>query len=163
MPTLILHRRDDVAVSVQHGRYLARHIKDAQYREFPGIDHAPWVGDARSLLGEIELLLTGERQKVDEETERVLATILFTDIVGATTRLVELGDRKWKELLTQHHALVREQLAKHRGREIDTAGDGFFAAFDGPARAVRCARAIVEESGSSGCTFVRGCIRANAR
>jgi class 3 adenylate cyclase len=142
VPTLVLHRTGE-AINVEHGRYLARHIKGAKYVEFPGIDHNPWVGDANSLLGEIEAFLTGDRREIETESDRVLATVLFTDIVEATNRLVELGDRGWKELLTQHHSLVRDQLARHRGREIDTAGDGFLAAFDGPARAVRCGRSIV--------------------
>jgi pimeloyl-ACP methyl ester carboxylesterase/class 3 adenylate cyclase len=143
VPTLVLHRTGDV-VNVEHGRYLAQNIRGAKYVEFPGRDHFPWVGDSNSLLGEIESFLTGQRRDVDSESDRVLATILFTDIVEATNRLVELGDRGWKELLTQHHSLVREQLVRHRGREIDTAGDGFLAAFDGPARAGRCGRAIVD-------------------
>jgi class 3 adenylate cyclase/pimeloyl-ACP methyl ester carboxylesterase len=144
VPTLVLHRTGDLPTNVEHGRYLARHIEGAKYVEFPGIDHNPWAGDANSIGGEIESFLTGQRREIETESDRVLATILFTDIVGSTNRLVELGDRKWKDLLTQHHSLVREQLARHRGREIDTAGDGFLAAFDGPARAVRCGRAIVE-------------------
>jgi class 3 adenylate cyclase/pimeloyl-ACP methyl ester carboxylesterase len=143
VPTLVLHRTGEV-LNVEHGRYLAQHIKGAKYVEFPGIDHNPWAGDASSILGEIESFLTGRRREVETESDRVLATILFTDIVGSTNRLVELGDRRWKDLLTQHHSLVREQLTRHRGREIDTAGDGFLAAFDGPARAVRCGRAIVD-------------------
>jgi class 3 adenylate cyclase/pimeloyl-ACP methyl ester carboxylesterase len=143
VPTLVLHRTGDV-INVEHGRYLARHINGAKYVEFPGIDHNPWVGDANSLVGEIESFLTGRRREIETESDRVLATILFTDIVGSTNRLVELGDRRWKDLLTQHHSLIRDQLARHRGREIDTAGDGFLAAFDGPARAVRCGRAIVD-------------------
>jgi len=143
VPTLILHRTGD-AINVEHSRYLARHIKEAKYTEFPGIDHNPWVGDPNSVLGEIEAFLTGRRREIETESDRVLATILFTDIVGATNRLVEVGDRKWKDLITQHHSLVRDQLARHRSREIDNAGDGFLAAFDGPARAVRCGRAIVD-------------------
>jgi class 3 adenylate cyclase len=143
-PTLILHRTGDLAVNVEHGRYLARHIKGAKYVELPGIDHNPWVGDANSILGEIETFLTGERREIAPDLDRVLATVLFTDIVGATTRVVELGDRAWKDLLTQHHSLVREQIRRHRGREINTAGDGFLAAFDGPARAVRCGQAVAD-------------------
>jgi len=144
VPTLILHRTGDLVVKVEHGRYLARHIKGAKYVELPGIDHNPWVGDVNSIVGEIQAFLTGERREIEPELDRVLATILFTDIVGATTRVVELGDRAWKDLLTQHHLLVREQLKRHRGREINTTGDGFLAAFDGPARAVRCGRAIAD-------------------
>ena len=144
IPTLVLHRTGDLPINVEHGRYLGRNIKGAKYVEFPGIDHNPWIGDANAILGEIKSFLTGGRREVEADIDRVLATILFTDIVGATNRLVELGDRRWKDLLTQHHSLVRDQLGRHRGREIDTAGDGFLAAFDGPARAVRCGRAIVD-------------------
>jgi pimeloyl-ACP methyl ester carboxylesterase/class 3 adenylate cyclase len=143
VPTLVLHRTGD-PINVENGRYLGRHIKGAKYVEFAGIDHNPWVGDANSILGEIESFLTGQCREIETDTDRVLATILFTDIVEATKRLVELGDRGWKDLLTQHHSLVRDQLARHRGREIDTAGDGFLASFDGPARAVRCGRSIVD-------------------
>jgi class 3 adenylate cyclase/pimeloyl-ACP methyl ester carboxylesterase len=144
VPTLVLHRTGDLSVNVEHGRYLARHIKGAKYVEFPSMDHLPWVGDANSILGDIESFLTGQRREIEAESDRVLASILFTDIVDATKQLVELGDRGWRDLLAQHHSVVREQLARHRGREIDTAGDGFLAAFDGPARAVRCGRAIVD-------------------
>lgn len=144
VPTLVLHRRQD-AIKVEHGRYLARHIPSAKYVELEGVDHNPWVGDANAILGEIEAFLTGERRQEEPDLDRVLASVLFTDIVGATKRMVELGDRAWKDLLAQHHALVREQLKRHRGREIDTAGDGFLAAFDGPARAVRCGQAIASD------------------
>ena len=143
VPTLVMHRTGDM-INVERARYLARHIKGAKYVEFPGKDHNPWVGDANAILGEIESFLTGGRREAETDSDRVLATILFTDIVGATNRLVELGDRGWKDILTQHHSLVRDQLARHRGREIDTAGDGFLASFDGPARAVRCGRSIVD-------------------
>src|SRR5262245_44117290 len=123
VPTLILHHTGDLAVKVEHGRYMARHIRGAKYVELAGTDHAPWFGDSYSILGEIESFLTGQRRKIQAEMDRVLASILFTDIVDSTRRLVELGDRGWKDLVTQHHSLVREQLAQHRGREIDTAGD----------------------------------------
>ena len=139
--TLVMHRVGE-AINVENGRYLARHIKGAKYVELPGIDHAPWAGDSNSILGEVEEFLTGRRRERDWNPDRVLATVLFTDIVGSTTRVVELGDRAWKDLLSQHNGLVREQLKAFRGREISTAGDGFLAAFDGPARAVRCGRAV---------------------
>ena len=142
VPTLVMHRTGDLPVNVEHGRYLGRNIVGAKYVEFPGIDHNPWVGDANSILSEIETFLTGERSETKPDFDRVLATVLFTDIVGATTRVVELGDRSWKEVLAQHHLLVRSELKRHRGREINTMGDGFLAAFDGPARAVRCGQAI---------------------
>jgi class 3 adenylate cyclase/pimeloyl-ACP methyl ester carboxylesterase len=143
VPTLVLHRANDV-LRVENGRYLARHITSAKYVELPGVDHIPWVGDAKAILGEIEEFLTGARRENEADLERVLATILFTDIVGSTARAVALGDRAWQDVLSQHRALVREQLQRHRGREINTAGDGFVAAFDGPARAVRCGQAIAE-------------------
>jgi class 3 adenylate cyclase len=142
VPTLVLHRTDDRFIKIEHGRYLAQHIQGARYVELPGEDHAPWAGDVDALCDEFQAFLTGARS--DPEPDRVLATVLFTDIVGATQRAAEVGDRAWKELLRQHHFMVRQQLERHRGREIDTAGDGFLATFDGPARAVRCGRAIAD-------------------
>ena len=142
VPCLVIHRNGDVAQPVEDGRYLGRHIPNAKYIELPGIDHLPWVGDADAILDEIEEFLTGVRQPL--EHNRMLATILFTDIVGSTERAHELGDRKWLELLDQHNALVRKELARFRGVEMDTTGDGFFATFDGPARAIRCALAIID-------------------
>jgi class 3 adenylate cyclase/pimeloyl-ACP methyl ester carboxylesterase len=143
VPTLVIHRTDD-AIEVENSRYLARHIKSAKYTELPGVDHLPWIGDSKPILGEIEEFLTGGRRESEADLDRVLATVLFTDIVGSTARAVEVGDRAWQDLLNQHHSLVREQLQRHRGREINTLGDGFVAAFDGPARAVRCGQAIAE-------------------
>jgi class 3 adenylate cyclase len=140
VPTLVLHRTGDRVVRVEQGRCIAELIASAKYVELPGDDHTPWTGDADAITDEIQEFLTGMRHGA--EPDRVLATVLFTDIVGATERAVELGDRRWREVITQHHALVRQQLERHRGREIDTAGDGFLATFDGPARAVRCAGAI---------------------
>ncbi len=140
VPTLVLHRTGDHAVPVGAGRYLAEHIPDASYVELPGDDHLPWIGDAEVVIGEIEEFLTGVR--TGSAHDRLLATVLFTDIVGSTERAATLGDRAWSDLLAAHHARVREQIARFGGREIDTAGDGFLATFDGPARAVRCAGAI---------------------
>jgi len=140
VPTLVLHSVGDRTIDVRLGRYLADHIHAARYVELPGIDHLPWGSDADAILEEIEEFLTGVRRV--PETDRVLATVLFTDIVSATEKVATLGDRRWRELITEHHALVRQQLERFRGREIDTAGDGFLAAFDGPARAVRCACAV---------------------
>jgi class 3 adenylate cyclase len=110
--------------------------------ELPGDDHAPWAGDADALCDEVQAFLTGVRS--GPEPDRILATVLFTDIVGSTRQAVEIGDRAWKELLIQHHSTVRHHIERYRGREIDTAGDGFLAHFDGPARAVRCGRAIAD-------------------
>ncbi len=142
VPTLILHRAGDVTVSVEAGRYQAAHIPDAKYVELPGVDHLPFVGDSETILGDIEEFLTGVRPAA--EPDRVLATVLFTDIVGSTSRAAELGDQRWRELLSDQRAAVRRELDRYRGREIDTAGDGFLATFDGPARAIRCACAIRE-------------------
>jgi pimeloyl-ACP methyl ester carboxylesterase/class 3 adenylate cyclase len=142
VPTLVIHRTDDRDVNVEEGRWIAEQIPGARYVELPGIDHVPWVGNQDDVLDEIEEFLTGARPA--PEPDRVLATVLFTDIAGSTARAVELGDRRWRELLEVHHAAVRRQLERFRGREVDTAGDGFLATFDGPARGVRCARAIVD-------------------
>ena len=143
VPTLIVHREDDRVCRVEGARYIAERIQGAKYVELPGPDHFPWVGDTDAILDEVEEFLTGTRR--GPEPDRVLATVMFTDIVGSTERAAALGDRRWRDLLDSHHSAVREQLARFRGREIDTAGDGFLAAFDGPARGVRCAGAIVRE------------------
>jgi class 3 adenylate cyclase len=147
-PTLILHSGNDGTVPVQHGRYLAKHIAGAKYVELTGPDHLPWLADSETVLGEVTEFLTGTRPAV--EPDRVLATVLFTDIVGATEKAASIGDRAWRGLLGNHHAAVRRNLVRFRGREIDTAGDGFLAAFDGPARAVRCAQAISDDVRSLG-------------
>jgi pimeloyl-ACP methyl ester carboxylesterase len=142
VPTLILHRVADGLTRIEQARYMASRIPGARLVELPGIDHIPWVGDQDAILDEVEEFLTGVRH--GPEPDRVLATVLFTDIVGATERAATLGDRRWRDLLQQHHAAVRRELARFRGREIDTAGDGFLATFDGPARAIRSACAITE-------------------
>ncbi|HYL91140.1 MAG TPA: adenylate/guanylate cyclase domain-containing protein [Burkholderiales bacterium] len=154
VPTLVLHRTGDVTVNVEAGRYQAAHIPEAKYVELPGIDHIPFIGDAESILGEIEEFLTGVRPI--PEPDRVLATVLFTDIVGSTELAARLGDRGWRDLLEAHHALVRQELVRFRGREVDTAGDGFLATFDGPARAVRCACAISDTARPLGITVRAG-------
>jgi class 3 adenylate cyclase len=141
VPALLVYRTGDVDVDVEEGRYIASRIPGARFVELPGADHFLWAGDADAILDEIEGFLTGVRR--GPEPERVLATVLFTDIVGSTERAAELGDRAWRELLERHHAAVREELERWRGREVDTAGDGFLAVFDGPARAVRCAESVV--------------------
>jgi class 3 adenylate cyclase len=148
VPTLILHRAGEKVIDVQQARYLARNIPGARLVELPGADHIPWVGDTTALLDQVELFLTGQRQAA--EPERVLATVQFTDIVQSTERAATLGDRKWREALEKFQSMVREELKLHRGREIDTAGDGFLAAFDGPARAIRCAAAIRAGARSQG-------------
>jgi class 3 adenylate cyclase len=145
VPTLVLQRRGDRAIDPAIGRYVADRIPTAAYAELPGRDHFPWTDDGRQeLLDAVESFLREavESGPLEDDTNRVLVTILFTDIVGATERAAEVGDASWRELLARHHAVVRRQLALYRGRELDTAGDGFFASFDGPARAIRCACAI---------------------
>ena len=141
VPTLIVHSTGDRVCHVENARFLARTIPGARYVELEGEDHAPWGENADTILAEIRELLTGVREAPDPS--RVLATVLFTDIVGSTERAHALGDRGWRELLEAHHDAVRHELARFGGREIDTAGDGFLAAFDGPARAIRCGRAVI--------------------
>jgi pimeloyl-ACP methyl ester carboxylesterase len=140
VPTLVIHRTGDRDIDVGGARWMAERIPGARYVELPGDDHLPWAGDQDALLGEIEEFLTGVRHV--EVSDRVLATVLFTDIVGSTERAAAVGDREWRELLSRHHALVRREVERFRGREIDTAGDGFLVSFDGPARGIRCACAI---------------------
>jgi class 3 adenylate cyclase len=140
VPTLVLHRASDQVIDVRHARYLAQHIPGAKLIEFPGEVHSPWLGDRDAVLDAVEQFLTGRRRV--HEPERLLATVLFADIVGSTERAAALGDNPWRKLLEAFYARVREALQVYRGREISTAGDGFLAAFDGPARAIRCAGAI---------------------
>jgi class 3 adenylate cyclase len=139
VPTVVIHRIES-ATRIEHGRYLAEHIPDAKMVEVPGVDDFFWVGDADSIIDEVEEFLTGARR--GPESQRVLATVLFTDIVGSTERAARLGDRKWRDLLDAHDQIVRRQLERFRGREIDTVGDGFLATFDGPGRAIQCACAV---------------------
>jgi class 3 adenylate cyclase len=142
VPTLLLYRTHDADVHVDEGRYIAERIRGSTFVELPGADHLMWTGDADALLDEVEGFLTGVRRGPDPD--RVLATVLFTDVVGSTETATRIGDRAWRSLLERHHQVVRRALARWRGREIDTAGDGFLATFDGPARAIRCAVAATE-------------------
>ncbi|HJU86827.1 MAG TPA: adenylate/guanylate cyclase domain-containing protein, partial [Gemmatimonadota bacterium] len=140
VPTLVLHRAGDRWVSVEKGRYLAQHIAGARYVEFPGNDHLPFFGDSDRVVSEIQEFLTGAREGPDYD--RVLATILFVDIVGSTEHAASIGDRRWREVLASFYVIARREFQRFRGRELDTAGDGIFASFDGPARGIRCAAAI---------------------
>jgi pimeloyl-ACP methyl ester carboxylesterase len=140
VPTVVMHRTDDRDANVEEGRYIAARIPGARFVEFPGADHSWWTQDRDAILDEVEELMTGI--KPAPHPDRLLATVLFTDIVGSTERVHALGDHGWAELLARHHAVVRRELGRFRGHEIDTAGDGFLASFDGPARAIRCAVAI---------------------
>ncbi len=148
-PTLVMHRRHDHAVNVRAGRWLAEQIPGSRYIELDGVDHAPWAGpDSERVLDEIEEFLTGVRP--GPKTDRVLATVLFTDIVDSTKLATEMGDSRWRELLERHQELVRRLLDRFEGREIKTTGDGFLATFDGPTRAVECAQAIVADAPALG-------------
>jgi pimeloyl-ACP methyl ester carboxylesterase len=140
VPTLVLHRRGDRVVNRRAAEWMADQIPSAKYVELPGQDHLPWAGDADAVIEEIREFLTGVR--VGPEPDRVLATVMFTDVVGSTERVVALGDRRWKDALEMHDRGVRQQLDVFRGHEVNTMGDGFLATFDGPARAIQCGRAI---------------------
>jgi class 3 adenylate cyclase len=148
VPSLILHRADNAMEDVRSARYVADRIPDARLVEVPGRDGLPWGEEADALVEEIEEFVTGVRHA--PEADLVLSTVLFTDIVGSTERQAALGDRSWKDLVEQHHVLIRNSLARWRGVENDTAGDGFFATFDGPARAIRCAQEIAQHVRSLG-------------
>jgi len=153
VPTLVVNRAEEGEFLREGSRLAARLIPGARHVELPGTDHVPFAGDSESYVRAIQEFLTEtweERAWEEAEPDRVLATVLFTDIVGSTAKAAELGDAGWRELLHGHHALIRRQLVRFRGRELDTAGDGFFASFDGPARAVRCACAISESVGELG-------------
>lgn len=141
VPTLIVHAIEDQVCHVENARFLARTIRGARYVELEGGDHVPWF-EPDVVIAEIREFLTGTREA--STVDRVLATVLFTDLAGSTEQAAELGDRRWRDLVEQHHAAVRRELGRFDGREVDTAGDGFFATFDGPARAIRCAQAIIE-------------------
>jgi class 3 adenylate cyclase len=142
VPTLVMQQRDDPWVRLEHGRYLAQHIAGAAYVELDGDEHFPSVARVPEMLAQVMPFLREAVTREAPEPDKVLATVLFSDIVGSTARAAELGDVGWRELLAAHHGRVRTQLARFRGVELDTAGDGFFARFDGPARAIRCALAI---------------------
>lgn len=142
VPTLILHRSGDKEANIEEGYYIRDRIPGAKFIELEGEDHFPIVGDFDSILNEVEEFITGVRPTQDPD--RILATVVFTDIVGSTDLIEELGDRKWKNLLEDHRLLIRKRLREFRGNEIETIGDGFLATFDGPARAIKCASAIIE-------------------
>ena len=148
VPTLVVHRRHDLVVNRRGAEWLASRIEGARYVELPGSDHLPWAGDIGAVIGEVEEFLTGVR--TTPEPDRVLATVMFTDIVGSTERATELGDARWRELLGDHHAALRAQLERFRGREVKTLGDGLLATFDGPARAIRCGQAIAAAARAQG-------------
>jgi len=142
IPTLVLHRTQDMAIEIEQGRYLAGHIPGAKLVELAGNDHLWWVGDTDAILNQVAQFLTGDQQIL--EPDRVLATVLFTDMVDSTRRAAELGDSRWADLLASHHAMLSTEIERFRGRYVESTGDGCLATFDGPARAIRCALAIVD-------------------
>jgi len=144
IPTLVLHRTADLAIEVEQGRYLAGHIPGARLVELAGEDHLWWVGDTEAIVNQVAEFLTGEQQAM--EPDRVLATVLFTDMVDSTRRAAEMGDRRWRDLLGSHHAMLSKEISRFRGRYVESTGDGCLATFDGPARAIRCALALSDES-----------------
>jgi class 3 adenylate cyclase len=148
VPTLVIHRRQDKVIRVEHGRYLSERIPEARYVELEGSGHLHWVGDSDEVLDEVEEFLTGLRRGAG--TDRALSTILFTDIVSSTERAAEVGDRRWTEVLDRHDAVMRRQLTRFGGREVNTTGDGMVAEFDGPTRAVTCGQALVDAASQVG-------------
>ncbi|MGL6280074.1 MAG: adenylate/guanylate cyclase domain-containing protein [Gaiella sp.] len=150
VPTLVLHREGDQVEPVGAGRYVAQKIPGSRYVELQGSDHWPWIGDQAALISEVRRFVGALHDEEESERNRVLATVLFTDIVDSTVQSATLGDRRWRELREQHDRVVRGQIQRHRGREVKTTGDGFLAVFDGPARAVRCARTICEATAGLG-------------
>jgi class 3 adenylate cyclase len=142
VPTLVLHRRTDALIRVERGRELAAQIPGSKYIEYPNGDHLPTAGDTDALLGDIEEFITGHRESSSSDLQRVLATVLFTDIVGSTRSVVEIGDQAWRRLLDSHDQLAKQIVEKHRGILVKSTGDGILATFDGPGRAVRCALAL---------------------
>lgn len=155
-PTLVLHRTDDTQHDVRSGRFVASQIRTARFVELPGVDHFPWIGDQHAVLREVEQFLSAIR---DEEASfnRVLATVMFTDIVESTNTAASVGDREWIDLLEEHHKIIRSLLARYKGHEVETTGDGFLATFDGPARAVRCAQEAAAAVRSIGLEIRAGC------
>ena len=144
VPTLVLHRVGDRPINVAQGRYLAEHIPGAKFAELSGDDHLWWVGDSEAIVNEIQAFLTGE-QPPPLETDRVLATVLFTDIVDSTKRAAEMGDSRWKDVLDTHNAILHREIDRFRGRAVRGTGDGILAVFDGPGRAIRCGIAVSGE------------------
>jgi pimeloyl-ACP methyl ester carboxylesterase len=147
VPTLVMHRDGDT-IPIAGGRYVAEHIPGARFVELHGDDHWPWVGDPDEVVDHVEEFLTGHRS--GPPPDRILATVMFTDIVGSTERATEVGDKRWRELLEVHEELTRAELDRHNGREVKMTGDGFLATFDGPARGIRCARAVSERTAELG-------------
>jgi class 3 adenylate cyclase len=157
LPVLVLHNEADAAIPVANGRYLAAHIPGARYIEYPGGDHRPWAqSNLEAIIGDIEEFITGRREAMVDQIERVLATVLFTDIVDSTRQAVTLGDNHWHRLLDEHDKLARRIVEQHRGRLIKMTGDGVLATFDGPGRAIKCAVALSRETARLGLNLRAG-------
>jgi class 3 adenylate cyclase len=156
VPTLVLHRRNDAMIPLERGRELDAQIPNAKFIDYPGGDHAFWIGEVDAMLGDIEEFVTGHRESSAEDLERILATVLFTDIVDSTRNAVEKGDHQWRRLLDDHDRLARQAVEKHRGTLIKSTGDGILATFDGPGRAVRCALALGPASRQIGLSLRAG-------
>jgi class 3 adenylate cyclase len=148
VPTIVLHRTGDRPIEIEQGQYLAKNIPGAKFLELSGEDHLWWVGDSESIVNEIQEFLTGEQPPM--EIDRVLATVLFTDIVDSTKRTAEMGDSRWKDVLDTHNAVMVKEINRFRGRTIRSTGDGYLAVFDGPGRAIRCGTAVRNELGQHG-------------
>jgi class 3 adenylate cyclase len=155
VPTLVLHRPEAADVHPELGDYVATQISGAKAVALPGHDDPPYIGDVDAITDEIEAFLTGQRHGAS--LDRILSTVLFTDIAGSTQRLTEVGDARWADLLARHDELARREIERHRGRYIDSTGDGLLATFDGPARAVRCAQALAAAVGELGLDVRAGC------
>ncbi len=150
VPTLVLHRTGDLMVPIEAGRALVRQIPNAKFIEYAGDDHAFWLGDTDALLGDIQEFLTGSREESSEDIERILATVLFTDIIDSTRSAAAAGDQTWRRTIDSHDEIARQLVGRHRGKLIKTTGDGILATFDGPGRAVRCALAFEAAAGQIG-------------
>jgi class 3 adenylate cyclase len=156
VPTLVMHRSRDRLVPLEAGRKLAGQIPDARFIEYAGDDHVFWSGDVEEFLGDIKQFVTGSRDHSSHEIERVLATVLFTDIVDSTRSAAQMGDHAWRRLLDNHDAVARQTIERYRGRLIKSTGDGILATFDGPGRAVRCALAFSAAAGQIGFSLRAG-------
>ena len=162
VPTLVMARDGDLEYGVEETKWIADQIRGARFVSFPGDEHLFVMGRQEDLLDEIERFVATVRDD-EADLDRVLATVMFTDMVGSTEKAAELGDKGWRDLVERHHGVVRAMLGRFRGKEVDTAGDGFFATFDGPARGVRCAQAISEAVRDSGSRFAPACTRVRSR
>lgn len=148
VPTLVLHRAGEAFIAPSHGRFIAENVRGARFIELPGVDHFPWVGDAESVIAEIQTFVTGDRPPAP--SDHLLATLMVTDLVSSTEHVASVGDKEWKQLLSRHNVIVRDEVERYRGRLVRFTGDGALAMFDGPVRAVRCAKAVTQNVATLG-------------